>query len=67
MTKNELILREAIEKRKILKQKYENIGSSINPLILIQLPDKRQGHSDKKDEVMKILDSQFNINLEKEI
>lgn len=65
LTKNELILREAIEKRKILKQKYENIGSSINPLILIQLPDKRQGHSDKKDEVMKILDSQFNINLEK--
>lgn len=53
---DELILRSAIEKRdelqKILEKK-EN--SSVNPLLLIQLPDNKKGVPDKKEDVLRML------------
>ncbi len=53
---DELILRSAIEKRNELQKtldKKEN--SSVNPLLLIQLPDNRQGVPDKKEDVLRML------------
>ena len=37
--KDEVLLKLAIEKQRELKQAYEEIGSAINPLVLIQLPN----------------------------
>ena len=39
-------------------------GSKINPLILIQLPDKKSNITDKKDEIIKILKNKFGITEE---
>lgn len=53
---DELILRSAIEKRNELQkilEKKEN--SSVNPLLLIQLPDNKQGVPDKKEDVLRML------------
>ena len=53
---DELILRSAIEKRNELQkilEKKEN--SSINPLLLIQLPDNKKGVPDKKEDVLRML------------
>ncbi len=53
---DELILRSAIERRneleKILEKKE---GSSVNPLLLVQLPDKKKGVPDKKEDVLHML------------
>ncbi len=53
---DELVLRSAIEKRneleKILDKKEK---SSVNPLLLIQLPDKKKGIPDKKEDVLRML------------
>lgn len=61
---DELVLGAAIEKRKELKKELEKAKSDVNPLLLIQLPDKRQGFDDKKDEVAKILKDRFKISVE---
>jgi len=53
---DELILRSAIEKRNELQkilEKKEN--SSVNPLLLIQLPDNKRGVPDKKEDVLRLL------------
>jgi len=39
ISKDEVLLKLAIEKRKELKDSYAEIGSNINPLVLIQLPN----------------------------
>lgn len=36
---NELLLKLADEKRKAIRDEYKNVGSEINPLVLIQFPD----------------------------
>lgn len=61
-TTDELIIKTALDKRKQLKNYYENEDSDVNPLVLIQLPNSHQGMLDRKDEIIKLLDSQFNIN-----
>ena len=61
-TTDELIIKTALEKRQQLKNKYENENADVNPLVLIQLPDARKGMLDKKDQIIKILDSRFGIN-----
>lgn len=50
-----IVIEQAIKKRTELKKMYEDEKSNVNPLVLIQLPDKREGMEDKKEEVMKIL------------
>ncbi len=50
-TADELVLQAALKKRLELKKKLEAEGSNVNPLLLIQLPDTKQGMPDKREEV----------------
>ena len=59
---DEMLLKTALEKRKQLADFYRQENSNVNPLVLIQLPDSQKGISDKKDEIIKILNSKFNIS-----
>jgi len=52
---DEVVLDAALSKRKELAKAYQEEGSEINPLVLIQLPDKRRGSDDKKDIITAIL------------
>ena len=52
---DEVVLEAALGKRKELVRAYKNERSNINPLILIQLPDKRYGVGDKKDTIVALL------------
>lgn len=52
---DEIVLDAALGKRKELTKAYEKEGSEINPLVLIQLPDRRLGSDDKKDIIVAIL------------
>lgn len=58
---DEVVIEQALEKRAELLRMYEQEKSNVNPLVLIQLPDKREGLEDKKEEVVKILKRKFNI------
>jgi type III restriction enzyme len=61
---DEFVLRMAIEKRIQLTSAYDDLGTKINPLLLIQLPDKKHGETDFKDEIIKILKENHNITIE---
>lgn len=50
-TADELVLQAALKKRLELKKKFEAEDSGVNPLLLIQLPDTKQGMPDKREEV----------------
>lgn len=53
---NEDIIREALKKRKELKQLYEEAGTDINPLLLVQIPKKRQTDvREPEDKIIEIL------------
>jgi len=52
---NEDIVREALKKRKELKRLYEELGSKINPLLLIQIPKKKK--SDVREPEDKIIET----------
>ncbi len=54
---DELVIEQALKKRKELVKLYEKEGSNINPLVLIQLPDQKGNLLNKKDEVLAILKS----------
>ncbi|MBU1153729.1 DEAD/DEAH box helicase family protein [bacterium] len=60
------VIGEALKKRAELIKSYKKEGSNINPLVLIQLPDKKGQREDElKDKVIKILKDDFNISTEK--
>lgn len=61
---NELMLMAAIEKRKELEEAFKDIGSSVNPLMLIQLPDRKQGIDDIQEEIIQILKDKHQITTE---
>jgi len=61
---NEFILRMALEKRAELAEKMAAEGSNVNPLMLIQLPDARQGVADIKEEIVQILKDNHDITVE---
>lgn len=64
-TSDELILKQAIQKRVQLANLFQKEGANINPLLLVQLPDNRGGDVDReKDEIVRLMDSEFNINIE---
>lgn len=50
-----LVIEQALNKRGELAKIYQKEGSDINPLLLVQLPDKRSNLIDKKDSVIEIL------------
>lgn len=59
---DELIIGQSLKKREELRTLYKKEKTNINPLVLIQLPDKKQGLETKKDEVIKILNHKFKIS-----
>jgi type III restriction enzyme len=63
-TTNELVIKTALQKREELKSVLQDIGSTVNPLMLIQLPDRRQGVEDVQDEVTQILKDKHLITIE---
>ena len=63
-TTDEIIIKTALEKRLQLKNNYEDECSDVSPLVLIQLPDSRKGVLDRKDQIIKMLDSSFGINMD---
>lgn len=60
-TSDELVIEQALKKREELVKKYKKEGSSVNPLVLIQLPDKKGELLDKKVDVVRILKDKFKI------
>ena len=52
---DELVIGQALKKREELAEMYKKEGTDINPLVLIQLPDKKSDMTDKKEVVLKIL------------
>lgn len=63
LSSNEIVLREALKKRKELLKLYKEIGVNTNPLVLIQLPDKQSGKKEKlKQEIIRKLESDYNIS-----
>jgi type III restriction enzyme len=49
---NEDIIRAALKKRTELKKLYQEAGTNINPLLLIQIPRKKSGEARKPEERM---------------
>ena len=58
---DELVIESALLKRKWLQLKLKEEDANINPLVLIQLPDKREGMDDKKRSIINILEEKFDI------
>ncbi len=63
-TINEFIISEALKKREQLAKEFASLASNVNPLMLIQLPDKRAGIDDLKDETIGILKAKHDITVE---
>ena len=52
---DDIVIDTALKKRKELSKLYEKVGSNINPLILIQLPDNKAGVLDRKEDIIEKL------------
>lgn len=63
-TTNELVIKTALQKRCELQTTLGNIGSGVNPLMLIQLPDRGKGSDDIQDEITQILKDEHSITVE---
>jgi type III restriction enzyme len=63
-TTNELLLSEALKKREQLAKILSDLKAHVNPLLLIQLPDKSVTADDHKDEIVSILKNKHNITVE---
>lgn len=61
---DELVIGQALKKSQELRKLYQKEGADINPLVLIQLPDKKSNLINKKDDVIRILKDKFNITEE---
>ena len=61
---DELVIKCALKKRVEIAKAYKVEGAKINPLVLIQLPDKKIGVYDKKDEIIELLKNRFGISFE---
>jgi type III restriction enzyme len=59
---DELIIDQALQTRKMLLNAFKSEGSNINPLVLIQLPDKKSDLDEKKEDVIKLLDRRFEVS-----
>jgi len=61
---NEFVIRTALKKREELAKLFKEEGSNVNPLMLIQLPDRRHGQTDLKDEIIDILKDNHGITID---
>src|SRR5258708_16643112 len=52
---DELVIEQALKKREALATLYKKVGSNVNPLVLIQLPNQNSILINKKEDVLKIL------------
>jgi type III restriction enzyme len=52
-----LLLDLAIEKKKFLKEKYEEMGLNINPLVLIQIPNDEKGKKEVEEQKLAVIRS----------
>jgi type III restriction enzyme len=52
---DEIVIEQALLKREEIAKIHTKLGTNINPLLLIQLPDKKADLDDKKEDVIKIL------------
>jgi len=60
-----MVLEEALKKRKEIAKAYQEAGININPLLLIQLPDRKTQQEDLiKDEVVRILKDKHGMTTE---
>ena len=59
---DEIIIDQALKTRQMLMNYLRVEGSTVNPLVLIQLPDKRSELDEKKEEIIKLLHHKFDIN-----
>ena len=63
-TTNEFIISEALKKREQLAKDFASLSSNVNPLMLIQLPDRSPRTENLKDEIIAILKNEHNITVE---
>ncbi len=62
---DEIVIKEALKKREFLKKGFEQEGANVNPLVLIQLPDKiPESMNEKMDDIIKKLKTEFDISVE---
>jgi len=61
---DDIVIEQALKQREFLKKGFEKEGSNVNPLVLIQLPDKKAMMEDKRDDVVKKLKDKYNITEE---
>lgn len=50
-----MIIEQALRRREHLKKGFESEGSKVNPLMLVQIPDRKALMDDKRDTVVEIL------------
>lgn len=62
-TADEVVVEVGLKKRAELAKLYQSEESNVNPLMLIQIPDNKQGLVDKKDSIIKLL-SKYGITTE---
>lgn len=60
-TSDELTIKAAILKRKTLEINFKKLKVNVNPLVLIQLPDRKKGLDDRRQEVEDLLSDKFDI------
>ena len=63
-TTNELVIKTALQKRCELHKAFKDTGTDVNPLMLIQLPDRRQGTEDIQEEIIQILKDEHSITVD---
>ncbi|VVB58664.1 Type III restriction enzyme, res subunit [Candidatus Anstonella stagnisolia] len=61
---DELVIKCALKRRRDLLDAYKKEGANINPLMLIQLPDRKTGVLDKKEEIVALLKNKFGITVQ---
>ncbi|PIQ68927.1 MAG: hypothetical protein COV91_01505 [Candidatus Taylorbacteria bacterium CG11_big_fil_rev_8_21_14_0_20_46_11] len=62
---DDIVLREALKKREELALGYKAAGMTINPLLLIQLPDRRgQADDDRQEMITRTLKDKHGIGIE---
>ena len=63
----ELVIDEALKKREELVKAYKKEGVNVNPLVLIQLPDRKTSLEDRiRERVESILKNKYKISTEKD-
>jgi len=66
---NDVLLKEALRKRKQIADEYQKMGININPLLLIQLPNDdnenlSREENDLKNNLIHLLETKYNVKIE---